>query len=275
MNNPKITIITATYNAESSIAELIDSINIQTYKNIEWIVVDNLSTDKTIEIVRQCTDTDFRVICEPDRGIYDAWNKGLKVADGDWIYFMGADDKLFSPNIMDQVAAHLSNTNSSVYWVYGQVVVQGSNGSQLVAGKPWEDVRHDFLSCMSVPHQGVFHRRELFALIGAYDGEYKISGDYELLLRAFIKGLEPNHIPKVFCIMGGSGVSSQIKSSQIMLDEYVSAKRKNQVYPIYTKKLIKMYALVYLKLLIGFLFGDNFLRKLINCYRNAARKPLL
>ena len=111
----KFTVITVCYNASATIRETIASVLGQTYRGMEYIVVDGKSTDGTAEILQSITDRRMKFISEKDTGIYNAMNKGLRMADGDYLIFLGADDTFFNEDVLEKVAAKITDTDSVVY----------------------------------------------------------------------------------------------------------------------------------------------------------------
>lgn len=180
-NSPKITVIVAVFNGADTIERCINSVFLQKYTNKELIIIDGLSTDGTQEIIK---NNQYKInywISEKDNGITNAWNKGLKVATGDWIIFLGADDLFYNENVLSKIERDLvKNKNNDV--VYGKVMLitkdmleKGVIGSAFNWNK--------FKTQMSLPHQGVFHSKRLFKEEGNFDELLKLTADYDLLLR--------------------------------------------------------------------------------------------
>lgn len=179
---PLVSVITAVYNGSAHLEQAIRSVIRQTYPRVEHIVIDGGSTDGSIKILEQYSSRLSYWCSEADGGIFDAFNKGVNQANGEWIYFLGADDFLWSPQIIETVIPWLTSLFPRYRVVYGKVALIDRNGAVLFrAGKPWS--RRRFSQIVSVPHQGVFHHRSLFEVHGIFDPTYKIAGDYEFLLR--------------------------------------------------------------------------------------------
>lgn len=181
--NKIISIVTATYNAASCLENLIKSFILQKTQEIEFIIIDGESVDDTLNIINKYSEYIDYWISEPDNGIYDAWNKGINVARGRWIMFLGADDILNSDSLkkylyfldnndtlyIDYISSHNAYVNSD-----GEVLkILGSSYSS------WRSMRRG----MSVAHVGSLHNRKLFEQVGLYNTKYSICADYELLLR--------------------------------------------------------------------------------------------
>ena len=179
----KFSIIIATYNAEKYLERAINSILSNNYGLFEIIVIDGKSTDKTMEIVEKYKDIITHHVSEPDRGIYDAWNKGIKLATGDWIMFIGADDKLLSNTLVkySEFISTLENPGETLY-ISSRIQMVDHLGKKIRI-KGWSWSWPFFLKEMTVAHPGSLHSKKLFSLYGNYNIAYRSAGDYELLLR--------------------------------------------------------------------------------------------
>lgn len=175
MNKPKITVITPTYNAERDIIKCIESVACQTYLPIEHLIIDGGSTDSTLELANKYSN--LKVITEKDDGIYDAMNKGVKYASGEWIYFLGADDVLYDGAVVDNV---FSAVEASCFdLIYGNVQ-WGDTGSVY-------DGRFSLLKLMqkNICHQAIFYRASIFKKIGNFDLNYKTWADWLFNIKCF------------------------------------------------------------------------------------------
>jgi len=178
-----ISIIIATYNADKFLKNCLDSICPQINGKTELIIIDGASLDHTIEIIKAYQSFINFWISEPDQGIYDAWNKGIKVANGEWIMFMGADDILL-PNALKSYIDLLENKDISNYdYISGINEYVNKNGillKLLGKGAEWKLMKKG----MSAAHVGSLHNKiNLFNTVGNYDLQFRICADYELLLR--------------------------------------------------------------------------------------------
>ena len=169
-----VSIIIPSFNARSTIQDCIESALRQTLPDREIIVVDGGSTDGTMDVVRGFAPGLVAWSSEPDNGIYDAANKGVRRARGDWVYFLGADDVFSDDTVLERMADLLQGTPENIRVIYGRVAMLGG---------PWPETRKRLVSYMSLPHQGIFHRRTLFREHGEFDPSYRVGGDYEFLLR--------------------------------------------------------------------------------------------
>lgn len=170
----KITIITVCKNAADTILHTIESVKAQTYKDIEHIFIDGLSTDGTLELLQG-----QNYISEIDGGIYQAMNKGIRRASGDYILFLNANDKLYDPDTIKNAVNFLKNYPTNL--LIGKIITD--KGKVVSVDK----LSKSYLCTHSIPHQGVFFKTELFSKFGLYSKKYQIVSDYEWFLNYFIK----------------------------------------------------------------------------------------
>lgn len=179
---PTFSIILACFNAAKTIEKCFDSIRLQPREEFQLIVIDGGSEDNTATLIESNKDIIDAWISEPDEGIYDAWNKGLKHAAGEWILFVGADDYLLPHALKTYKDFIIGNDVSGVYYISSKAQIVSAQGERRrVFGWPWE--WKVFRNKHVVAHPGSLHHRSLFERFGAYDTSYQIAGDYELLLR--------------------------------------------------------------------------------------------
>lgn len=184
---PKITVIIAVRNGAATLQRALDSVLEQTHGHVELIVIDGASTDGTAKIIERNAAWISYWESKPDRGICHAWNKALDHATGDWIIFLGADDRFHAPDVLTRLAPHLDRAAGHYRIVYGPVRVVRHDGSlDREAGIPWEAARSRFPAGVMIPHQGTFHHRSMFDQHGRFDEGFRIVGDYELLLRELV-----------------------------------------------------------------------------------------
>jgi glycosyltransferase involved in cell wall biosynthesis len=251
---PAISVIVSVRNAAATLQRCLDSIASQTYRSREVIVIDGASTDGTVEIVKENRACLAFWLSEPDRGIYDAWNKGLARARGDWICFLGADDYLWAPDTLERLAPVLERAYPPIRLVYGEVaVVNEAGGEMLRAGEDWRSARGRFRQIMCLPHTGLMHHRSLFEAHGNFDESFRIGGDYEMLLRELRTG-EALFVPGlVVAGMRHGGVSSDPAGSLRMLREFRRAQRKHGLPPgrHWISAFVKAHLRVWLWRLLG------------------------
>jgi glycosyltransferase involved in cell wall biosynthesis len=181
----KITIITVCYNSGATLEKTILSVAHQTYKDIEYIIVDGNSNDGTLELIKKHEDKISKWISEPDKGLYDAMNKGIALATGDLIGILNSDDTFNSNTVVEEITNfHVQNNiDASI----GNIIQHKENGKivRLYSSKKWipEKLKIGFMP----PHPSLFFKRELFDKYGNYDLGFKIGADYELITRYFFK----------------------------------------------------------------------------------------
>lgn len=184
METKIISIIIATYNAGKTLSRCLESIRQQKTNNVELLILDAASSDDTMHIVQRYNDIVDVVIHEKDKGIYDAWNKGIAKVSGEWIMFVGADDLLANGAIERYLQEIDSNHISNVKFDYICSKVQIINGSGKFIKVIGTDYNwNKYRRFMNVAHVGSLHSTNLFKTVGLYNLDYKICADYELLMR--------------------------------------------------------------------------------------------
>jgi len=202
-DKPLISVITVVYNGEKYLEETIQSVINQTYDNVEYIIIDGGSSDETLDIIKKYEQAIDYWVSERDNGIYDAWNKAVKISYGKWIGFLGADD-FYINNAIDEYVFEIIR-NSKFDYISSKVNLCDKNKLLLrIIGSEWS--WNYFSRYMNVAHVGSLHNRKFFKKYGIYDINYKICGDYELLLRAKNK-LKTFFINKPLANMRIGGVS--------------------------------------------------------------------
>ena len=215
----KISIITATWNSDSSILETLHSIQEQDYPRdqIEWIVIDGASTDRTIELIKGSEFQPDKLMSEPDQGIYDALNKGVQWATGDVIGFLHADDVLASPKALDHVACALRNSGAEA--VYGDLqYVRPKDNGELAVVRHWKSgvyYRRKLSRGWMPPHPALYIKKEVYDRILSADGflfdtTLTCAADYDFMLRLFAKhNVEPAYLKMVLVKMRMGGTSNR------------------------------------------------------------------
>ena len=209
-----VTIITATYNSEKSIIETLASVSNQSYSNIEHIIVDGASADSTLSLISRNASNNIRIISEKDTGIYEALNKGINLARGEIIGFLHAGDRFGNDetinNIVRQFTLNMHGKNDSI-GVYGDLIYYSPVNEKKV--RYWKSgifqaklIRYGWMP----PHPTLFLHKSVYDKIGGYSEKYKISGDYEFILRLFqCKPLNMVYYPHVITEMSIGGESNK------------------------------------------------------------------
>ena len=205
------TVVVATFNSEKTLGATLDSLLFQTYKNFEIIIIDGLSKDATINIIKFYehkflkADISYTWFSEQDSGIYDAWNKALKKANSPWIAFLGSDDTYY-PFAIETYANKIAE-NHNINYISSKVEVTNAKNMVLkIIGQPFN--YNQMSRYMNIGHVGSFHHIDLFNKFGNFDTAYKIAGDYEFFLRCghYINAIFVN---KITVSMLNIGVSNK------------------------------------------------------------------
>jgi glycosyltransferase involved in cell wall biosynthesis len=262
---PFISVVVAVFNGVETLGRCIDSVTGQTYRHKELIIIDGGSVDGTKDVIETYAHRIAHWESERDRGIYHAWNKALKVVRGDWVYFLGADDYFIDGQVLARVAPCLNGGATNARILYGRVNLVRRDGSVIgTFGEPWS--RSKFFQLMTLPHQGVFHHRSLFHEHGCFNEEFRIGGDYELLLRE-LKSHDPVFIPDVtVAAMQFGGMSSDGRLALETLREIKRARDMNGVTafaPLWRWALVK----AYVRRILTRLFGQTWTKVMVNGYR--------
>jgi glycosyltransferase involved in cell wall biosynthesis len=203
--NPLVSIITAVFNGEKYLAQTIESVLGQTYAPIEYIIIDDGSTDGTIDIIHDYQDRITNWISEQDKGVYDAWNKGVNLSSGQWIAFVGGDD-ILQPDAVESYISFIQESGAgNLDYVSSKAeLVDDHLNFMRTIGQPWN--WKNFLKFNNLSHVGSFHNRTLFERYGCYNHRYQIAGDYEFLMRSG-RYLKAAFMDKVTVKMRFSGIS--------------------------------------------------------------------
>lgn len=215
-DRPLVTIVTSTFNAAKDLERTAASIRAQTLARIQWIIADGASKDGTIEIIQSLGDLVDTWFSERDEGIYDAWNKALRRAKGDWVQFLGAGDELASPDCLERMAPHLEAAHPRYDLVYGRILLISEEGRNPIEeiGVPWEELKGRWRGGkLRLPvHPEVFHHRSILQGPKPFDRRFRIAGDSHMLLRNVLKK-DPLYVPILVDRMPVGGVSDKISSA--------------------------------------------------------------
>ncbi len=232
----KISIVTVAYNSAATIGDTLASVAEQTYPGIEHIVVDGASKDSTLARVRAHGAHVSRVLSEPDHGIYDAMNKGLALASGDFVGFLNADDMLASPDAIAAIARAAATADADA--VCGDLMYVRQDRPDVVlrywrcGGFTRSRLRFGWMP----PHPTFYVRRSLLTRIGGFDTRLRIAADYDLMLRCLtIPGVQIGYVPEVLVKMRAGGASN--RSLRAMLQksrEDLDVLRRNRIGGITT-----------------------------------------
>ena len=209
IKNPKISIITVSYNSQSTIKHTIDSVSSQTYKNKEYILIDGASQDWTLDILDFKKDEIDNFVSETDDGIYDAMNKGIKAATGDIVGILNSDDFYYNQDVLSKVAKVFEETNCDC--LYGDLIfVNKGDISKIV--RYWKSGKFEkniMKKGWMLPHPTFFVKKKIYQKYGLYNTSLKRAADYEMILRLLHKEkINIEYIPEILIKMRVGGESN-------------------------------------------------------------------
>lgn len=242
----KISIITVAYNSAKTIRDTLESVCNQEHKNVEHIIVDGKSTDNTLNIV-QCFPHIAKIVSEQDKGLYDAMNKGIKLATGEVIGILNSDDMYANRQVLSKVAALFLNKNAST--VYGDLqYVDASDVTKVL--RTWRAgrfKRSDFYYGWMPPHPTFFVRKSIYDKVGLFDTSLRSASDYEIILRILFRyGYNADYIPEIMVKMRAGGKSNaSLRHRMLANKEDRAAWKLNDLNPyfftLYLKPLRKIF----------------------------------
>lgn len=254
-NNPLVSIITVCYNSEKYIKCTIKSVLKQTYNNIEYIIIDGKSTDNTIDIIKDY-EPKFKGkmtwVSEKDNGIYDAMNKGIKLAKGEIIGIINSDD--WYENDTVEVVVNCFKKNSEIELVHGDMAKYDSKDNLVTV---YGERKSSFLFAEKVPynHPTCFVKKEVYSIVGAFDVDFKTAADYDFMLRIIKSKIKTIYVDKVLANFRMVGVTSSSKYPPI-----------NQVFKILKKNNYK-YCLIFFGILLRLSMSIfKYLFEMLNMY---------
>ena len=224
----KISIITITFNSAKTLQRTLDSVQSQTYREIEHVIVDGASTDGTKNLIESYAKQhpNVRWVSEKDKGIYNALNKGISLATGDIIVFLHSDDVLFSCHSIEQIASAFSDPSIDV--VYGDL--QYCRDGKIV--RRWKSNAfqpHSLKYGWMPPHPTMYVRKEVYQQVGEYDEWFHISADYDMILRIFSAGYKSHYLPEVLVSMEMGGASNKNTKARLSKtqEDYIALKKNH------------------------------------------------
>lgn len=255
----KITILTATYNSSNAVSNCISSVFNQTYPDIEHIIIDGSSSDDTIDCIKSIPNRIKFLVSEPDKGVYDALNKGIHMATGDIIGFLHSDDILASSKTLENIASAFTSpvvgTRRLPDVVYGDLVFVDQKYIHKIV-RYWKS--QPFKSCLlnmgwMPAHPTVFMRHKVYEKHGLYNIDLKCASDYDYMLRVFRdQSLTFSYIPEVITKMSRGGISTGGIKNQInkWKEDYWVLKNNQMPHPLwilFVKNVTKIPQLIFLK----------------------------
>ena len=208
MEHPKLTVVSVCYNCENEVAATMESLLEQSFQDYEYIIVDGNSKDTTLQIIKSYSSrfSNIKIISEPDRGIYDAMNKGVRNSTGDYIYFLNFGDYLVDKYVLERVVSSFASKQD---YYYGNIAKDEKIVSQNGKNSLFMTVYREYMLC----HQSLFAKRCLL-VENPFNLEYKICADRDWFIRILKQGAKGEFVDIVICNYDTSGVSSNYKKFQ-------------------------------------------------------------
>ncbi|BEH72967.1 glycosyl transferase [Edwardsiella tarda] len=240
----KISIITVTYNSEKTLVDTLMSIESQSYKDIEYIIVDGLSSDQTIKLIDRVSTRVSKCISEKDNGIYDALNKGIHLATGDVVGFVHSDDILADADVIENIAAEFERSKADV--VYGDLIFIDRDNVNHIR-RVWKSgpFKKELLELGWVPpHPSFYLRRKLYIDNGLFDTSFRIAADYDQMIRILKRNdVTVSYLPKVLVKMRIGGESTKLSNAIVSTKEIITIMKKNNInwyFAIVYRKMSKI-----------------------------------
>lgn len=246
----KVSIITVTYNSSQTLGDAIESVLRQTYHDIEYIIVDGASTDDTQNVIRQyehAFEGRMKWVSEKDNGIYDAMNKGIKMATGDVVGILNSDDYFTSDDVIERMVSVFDD--SAIDAAYGDIhFIRDGNPEKCIRYYSSKRFRPSWLRFGFMPaHPSFYCRRGIFEKAGYYKTDYAIGSDYEMMVRLFmVHHIKAKYLPMDFVTMRTGGASTRnVRSRLQLIKDDVRGCRENGIYTnslfVCTKFLYKVF----------------------------------
>ena len=269
----KMTVIIAVRNSARTLERALRSVFQQSYRNIELIVIDGGSSDGSLDIIDRYRARIAYTTSESDNGPYDAFNKGVDRATGEWILFLGSDDFLDAHGTLEEAATKLSRLPPDQCVAYGRIMLVTKDEQGIgVVGLPWRTAKQRFRLTMSIPHPATFHRRLIFEKHGRFNPSYTIAGDYEFLLRELKTADAADLGNFIVTRMTIGGLSSNPRHARIMLQENRRVRAAHGLGGNWHERL-RADLLVRLRLAAHDLLGDRLAMTLDNGVRRLRGLP--
>lgn len=253
---PKITVVTVCFNAEDVIEKTIESVLNQTYKNLEYIIVDGKSNDKTLEIVERYAKKDNRIvyISEEDKGLYDAMNKGINMSSGDYIEFLNAGDFFNSQNVISDVVEYIGSQKADIY--YGDIIYEYPDGKQskrIYSQFCQTSLYYLLGDCIN--HQAIFASKDCFSKNNFDISRYRFCADRDWMIRQKKAGKKYKAMGTTICNYSLEPDSQSVKNEKLVFEEARELIKRYYIlgYPVYwvvdkirnSKRMSKMLHMIY------------------------------
>ena len=274
MNNPLFTVITVVFNGAKELESTIQSVQNQSCRNLEYVVIDGGSTDGTLDVLRRYENLIGYWMSGPDKGVYDAFNKACRLIKGEWTIFLGAGDVFYDAEVLESMTEAVQNVSAETEIVYGKVcVVNEQNSSGELLNWPWPQMRDTWQGGrpMVPHHQGVFHRKRLLSMESPFDISYRIAADSKLFYTS-ISRVDPAFADVVVARSLLGGLSTEPKYYIDNLNEIV---RINSEFGFVNQPhLLWFYLKSVVKYSIFKAGNDRLAKRFVDIYRQlTGRKP--
>jgi len=274
MNNPLFTVITVVFNGAKELESTIQSVQNQSCRNLEYVVIDGGSTDGTLDVLRRYENLIGYWMSGPDKGVYDAFNKACRLIKGEWTIFLGAGDVFYDAEVLESMTEAVQNVSAETEIVYGKVcVVNEQNSSSELLNWPWPQMRDTWQGGrpMVPHHQGVFHRKRLLSMESPFDISYRIAADSKLFYTS-ISRVDPAFADVVVARSLLGGLSTEPKYYIDNLNEIV---RINSEFGFVNQPhLLWFYLKSVVKYSIFKAGNDRLAKRFVDIYRQlTGRKP--
>jgi len=272
--HPDVSVVIGVRNGAATLQRCLDSVAAQDFAARETIVVDGASTDGTRELLeRNAAEGKVdQYLSEPDRGIYEAWNKAVRRSRGRWISFLGCDDAFHDASSLRALVEAAAAAGGVARVVYGRINRVAAGGVLVeTIGLPWERAREAFAAGVNIPHPGTLHRREMLEERGGFDESFRIAGDYNLLLGELLAH-PPLFVDRVVLDMGFGGMSSRPGNILVSLREVAKARRAHGLRGM-PLPLRASLAAAWCGAGVYRLLGDRAYRRLADRYRALRGRP--
>jgi len=275
--NPSVCVVIASYNAASTIEKAVSSVLGQNYPNLQLLVVDGASTDSTISILEKITDSRLCFVSEPDKGLYDAWNKAVRISTAERVIFIGADDYLYSPSSISDFWKLIPETIHENPMIYGDLISLGIDGSPVKKiGKkwrnPWSLAGRHIWTTFDIPTMAIFFSRNAIISAGGFDDKLRIMADIDLILK-IARTTPPVYVSStVITAMGHGGISTRPEYAILSTKEARGVRKSHGLGVILNIEFLFRTVQKFFLYMVGNFFGKKNLDKLLLFIDSRKRK---
>lgn len=259
---PKVSIITINYNDANGLEKTIQSVVSQIVKDYEFIVIDGGSTDKSTDVIKKYADKISYWVSEKDNGIYDAQNKGILKATGDYLVFLNSGDRFFNQNALAEFCDFEKSNKKKV--VYGKSNVIDVDGTSRIMSPP-EKLDLNFWYSNTLNHQAVFMHASMFAKYGSFSTHYKYASDFEHLFKVFLKEpLEFAYLNSIVCNYDNTGLTSKDEFHRLIIQERIQIMKLYVSNSVYSEmRSVYMNTLTFKRKCIVIITENKFLKMIL------------